>query len=176
MPLFVVAYPRFSRTDRGWIDRIRAVHDAAKHGVLPPHLTIVFGTAALDGAALASHVAAVARGFEPFEAFFPDLRAVRDALSSASHVMLVPHEGFDELVSLHARLYEGPLARELRADIPYVPHVTIAQCDDFSAAHRLFLEVSPGRPIFRGRIEELFILNVQGNAVVDSRSVALGTG
>lgn len=174
MPLFVIANPHFSETDRDWIDGVRAVHDTAKHGLVPPHVTIVFGIAALDGAALASHVAAVARRFEPFDASFPGLRAMRDRLSPASHVMLVADEGCDELVALHNRLYEGPLARELRADIPFVPHVTIARCDALSTAEKLLLDLSVGRSTFRGRIEELFVLEVEGNAVVDSQSVALG--
>jgi 2'-5' RNA ligase len=174
MPLFVVAYPSFSEADRDWLDAVRAVHDAAKHRLVPPHVTLVFGTSAVDAPALEALVAAVARELQPFLTSFPEVRAVRDALSPASHVMLVADEGRDVLHALHDRLYEGPLAPDLRADIPFVPHITVAQCDAFSAAEALAKRLSAERPSLEGSIGWLSVLTVEGNAVVDTRAIALG--
>ena len=192
MPFFVVAYPSFSAAERAWIDRVRSKHDAAKHRLVPPHVTLVFGSSALGGDALASQVAAAARHVEPFVASFRELRAVRDSQSPASHVFLVCDEGRDELVALHDRLYEGPLASELRSDIPFVPHVTVGECSSMPAAVALAGELSveptdseggsagvpsARRPIdLRGRVEQLFVLSLEGDAVVETSAIALGIG
>jgi 2'-5' RNA ligase len=176
MPFFVVAYPSFSPAERAWIDRVRAKHDAAKHRLVPPHVTLVFGSSALGGDALASQVAAAARYVEPFVASFRELRAVRDSQSPASHVFLACEDGRDELVALHDRLYEGPLASELRSDIPYVPHVTIGEFGNMPGAVALAGELSAEPIDLRGRVDQLVVLSLEGDAVVATNAIALGLG
>lgn len=43
---------------------------------------------------------------------------------------MIPDEGFGAIVRLHDRLYSGPLAPELRLDLAYIPHVTVARHAD----------------------------------------------
>jgi 2'-5' RNA ligase len=53
------------------------------------------------------------------------------------NVFLVPDEGNSAILQLHDLLYGGPLAHELRLDIPFVPHLTIGRCRSLAEAKAL---------------------------------------
>lgn len=54
----------------------------------------------------------------------------KDHLSGFTHVFLVPDQGYSDILKLHDRLYTGLLAPELRLDLPFIPHLTIASSVD----------------------------------------------
>lgn len=62
---------------------------------------------------------------------------VKDALSDNTHTFLTPDEGFREIVKLHDHLYRGALANELRLDIPFIPHITVAISPDANVCKRI---------------------------------------
>lgn len=126
MRAYVVAFPAFAEEDRVRIAAIRDRHDrlAAK---IAPHVTLVFATGVLDPAGLARHVASIERP-APFPCVFRRTRVEHDPFTGESCVFLVADEGARQIVALHDALYTGPLAGELRADLPYHPHVTVARC------------------------------------------------
>jgi hypothetical protein len=43
LPLYTLAYPLLSQTDRKFIDSYRSEHDAAFRDVVAPHFTMLFG-------------------------------------------------------------------------------------------------------------------------------------
>jgi 2'-5' RNA ligase len=172
VPLFVVAYPRLSDVDRTWIAALRGEHDAAMHRVIGPHVTLVFASERLDADALATHTAAVARGCSRFVCTFRHARAVQDALSPAAHVFLIPSAGRSELLQLHDRLYSGQLAPELRSDLAYEPHITVACKSSLADAAQLAARIPPFD--IRASVDELHVLTLVGGDIVASQQIPLG--
>lgn len=134
MSLAVVAYPVLAPRDQAWIDARRAALDP-RAGFIRAHATLVFPC---DAVGIDAHVAAVAATQPRIPFVLREVRAVRDhATGRGGHVFLVPDEGADAITALHDRLYAGPLAAHLRADLPFVPHVTVAADADFDACERV---------------------------------------
>jgi len=126
MRVYAVAFPAFADADRARISAIRERFDRLATKILP-HVTLVFATEVLDASGLARHIAATVRP-AAFECVFRATRVELDPFNGEYCVFLVPAEGAREIVALHDALYTGPLASELRKDLPYHPHVTIARC------------------------------------------------
>jgi 2'-5' RNA ligase len=169
--LAVVAYPVLNETAALWIHVTRAAHDPQAR-LIAAHVTLVFPTVA-DREALIDDVRSVAGAHGPITLAMGEVRAVRDQLGVGGHVFLVPSAGSSELVAFHDQLYEGSLRDRLRLDIPYVPHVTIAAHTDFERCLRLAGELNAERPIARGRIEALDLVEVDADAIRTVASFSL---
>jgi hypothetical protein len=113
---------------------------------VPPHFTLVFPVTAIDEASLIRHTRRVAEESAAINFRLRTALAVKDPLSEATHVFLVPEEGFAAIVRLHDRLLTGPLADALRLDIPFIPHVTVAAFADAALAKSLADDLN-GQPI-----------------------------
>lgn len=89
--------------------------------VIPAHITLVTTTETSDWDAAVRHVRAVAAQARPFTVRLNGTGTFRP-VSPVVYVNV--EEGFEECVSLHSQLQQGPLARTL--PFPYHPHVTVA--------------------------------------------------
>lgn len=169
MRTYIVAFPAFAAADRARIAAIRERHDrlAAK---LAPHVTLVFATEVLDPSSLARHAAAIDRP-APFTCVFRRTRVEHDPFSGEYCVFLVADEGAREIRELHDALYTGPLAGELRTDLAYHPHVTIARCA--SEAEARTVAASLGDIAMRARIEHVHILAAADATFVTADAIAL---
>jgi 2'-5' RNA ligase len=172
MPLYVVAFPHLAPKDLAMVEDVRARFDP-QHGRIAPHVTLVFATERLDVPSLSAHVGAVASGHSPFECVFRLTAVVRGAPGDASHVFLVPREGYAEIDRLHRALYAGPLAPDLRRDIPFVPHVTVAQLGSEDLAREVAASLDFGLGLY-ARVDCLDVLVASAEAIVSARTVALG--
>jgi 2'-5' RNA ligase len=157
--LAVVAYPLLREDDRRWIEAFRARHDPQASRI-PAHFTLVFPEEMADVAGVAAHAVASLEGFRRFPFVVRRAEAVRDPLGEGAQVFLVPDEGHAEIVALHDRLYEDRLRPFLRADIPFVPHVTVAASDAFEACAHLARELNKKRPPLRGSVQEIEVIEV----------------
>lgn len=176
MPLFLVAFPTLSDPDFAWIQAVRARHDAERHALIEPHITLVFGTTALSPSALAAHVKSRLRRLPPIALNFRAAQAVKDPLSDNTQVYLVPDEGRDALTALHDRLYRGPLAPALRRDIPYVPHITIVTSHDAAACRTLTDELNKQRLDIAGTVHALDVIALENGRVRQLATIGLGRG
>jgi hypothetical protein len=143
--LYTVAYPDIDADDRQRIDAFRSLHDAHARSVIGPHFTLLFACAEEDETAYRWHVQAAVEdtGVIPFCCRYAMLGATHHDESAS--IYLVPDEGFSQISLLHDRLYRGLMARHLRLDLPYLPHISIgmpgsgaaakALCDEWNAAH-----------------------------------------
>jgi 2'-5' RNA ligase len=172
MPLYVVAWPRFSAQDLALLEDVRARFDP-QHGRIAPHLTLVFATERLDVPSLAAHVGAVTRGHSPFDCTFRAATVQRGAPGDATHVFLVPREGYAEIDRLHGALYTGPLAPDLRRDIPFIPHVTVAQVASEERAREIAASLGQEMALY-ARVERLDVLVASDDAIVSARAIPLG--
>ena len=92
-------------------------------------------------------------------------RAVRDAFGTGGHIFLVPDEGFSQIAALHDDLYLGVFASSRRADIPFIPHITIGANPDFDACDRIAREMTPLTRLVRGRISKVSLIEITAAAV-----------
>jgi len=135
--LVVVNYPAVSREDLDWIQSIRAEHDELYYRVADPHFTLVFPIFGLDPERFLEHLRERARGVQRIPFVCRCATVVKDATNEYTHVFLVPDEGHSAIVKLHDRLYEGPLSPHLRLDIPFIPHIGVANATDPRACKAL---------------------------------------
>jgi 2'-5' RNA ligase len=126
MSLIVIAYPQIEKKDYEWIQKIRARHDKRYYRVVEPHFTIVFP---VSGIVTEPFIEDIAKKVKEFKEYYFVLRCaqiVKDSFSDYTDVFLIPEEGYRIFVKLHDLLYTGSLEKELRLDIPFIPHLGIA--------------------------------------------------
>ena len=172
MKLAVVAYPNLDDIDRQWIESFRTMHDP-QASRLGAHFTLVFPA---EGAPneLGPEIAAVARSTEAISFAIRRADVVRDALGSGSHIFLVPDEGAAQIATLHHRLYAGALRHRLRADIPFVPHMTVGTAPDPESAERLAKELNVRTRIVRGTVVQIDLVDVGPPRVQSIKTYTLG--
>jgi 2'-5' RNA ligase len=176
MPLFVLAIPELSGADAARINAIRSAHDP-QHGPVAPHVTLVFGTDALNAAGLEGHVRAAVSAEHAFDVVFraampyPE-RAGSSEAGEYSYVFLVPDEGNSRLVRLHDALYAGPLAAERRLDLPYISHVTLARAT-LPRATVLAADWKANEPPIQGHVDGLNIVELEGGQLIERARIPL---
>ena len=159
--LYTVAYPECSAQDLLAVDAWRAAHDPAGHALIRPHFTLVFACSAVDEPTYLAHVAAVAARTAPiaFHCRYAMLGA--DAHSPRAHAYLVPDEGYAALSLLHDALYTGPLADQLRLDLPYTPHITVGTFESAPQARQWCIERNRVGLSLPGRVGALWVGQVK---------------
>jgi 2'-5' RNA ligase len=171
-PHAVVAYPRFSDRDTAWVESVRKDHDP-QCAMIRAHFTLVFPVAVLT-ATLFPEVEKAVVGQPPFRIEITRAVAHRDASASRSHVFLVPSVGGEEIDALHQRLYEGALRPHRRPEIPYVPHVTVAQKASYAECLELADTLSRRRISLGGLIDQIHVVSVAADAVTNVGAFDLG--
>jgi 2'-5' RNA ligase len=157
MLLAVVAYPRLDDEDRQWVESIRARFDP-QVARLAAHFTLVFPVEA-SLSTVAGEVSAVAESMTPIAFTIRHAMAVRNVRTTGGHVFLVADEGGRAIEGLHGRLYAGALKPHRRADIPYVPHMTVAASEDFGWCDALARNLCKGRTI-SGTLDSIDVVDV----------------
>jgi 2'-5' RNA ligase len=162
MALLIVAPLEASRLDLGRIEAIRRRHDP-HHGVIDAHVTLVFPFDTPDAETAREHLSAIAARQGAIALRLSAYLAVRDLDDRRSHVFLVPDQGRAEIEDLHDTLYSGPLAGQLRADIPFIPHVTVAAREHHDEAEDLVREL--GQVGIAARLPRLELIAFDGQTV-----------
>jgi 2'-5' RNA ligase len=172
--LAIVAYPTFSETDRATIKAVRSRHDP-QFAMVDPHFTLLFPVEApLADVMNEAHSAVSAT--PAFSVTLNSVRAVRDAFGSGGHVFLVPEQGANEITALNSRLYGGMLKWARREDIPYVPHITVAACTDFSECEALAATLAGDQRDICGSVGTLTVVEVVGARVAILANLPLAGG
>lgn len=172
MSWFIICYPKLSIDDTDWIQSIRLKHDS-QFNIVRPHFTLVFGTNALGGREIFSHAQEAIKNQRRFNFALDQLEVVPDVSGRFSHLFLVPTKGYEEMTSLHDLLYTGPLGADLREDIPYIPHIGIAN-GSHEDMLQLFNVLQDERRRILGTIDEVSVVFFDGtNPVVDSYHLEL---
>jgi 2'-5' RNA ligase len=151
--LLAIAYPNISPADLEWMQSLRQKHDALYMDIVEPHFTLVFPVFDIDEAKFVAHIEQQVREIEAFEFVIRCAVLGDDAFSDYTHVFLAPDEGYSNVVKLHDRLYTGLLTGELRLDIPFVPHIGVANSPDAKACKKLVDELNSKDFAIAGKIE-----------------------
>lgn len=87
--------------------------------LLPEHIPFIFPVPEVVGReTLEKHIDKVVSAWKPFDVHFCTLKKTWD-----HWLYLGAKEGYDSVVALHDKLYEGMLSSHLRKDLPYTPHI-----------------------------------------------------
>ena len=173
MSFLVLSYPGVSPDDDAWIQNLRARHDQLQYDIVGPHFTFVFPVSGLDQNTFVTHVKNQAQGLAQFTFALRCAVVVKDALNAYTHVCLTPDEGYSAMVKLHDRLYTGPLAAELRLDIPFIPHLTVGYDADAHACKRLADDLNAQGVSIPGAITALDVVRYEGRQVESIERIAL---
>jgi 2'-5' RNA ligase len=165
--LAVIAYPEVDRADGAWIEAIRTEHDP-QAGTIAAHFTLVFPAEGIESE-FTAEAAASAATTAPISFTIRGVTVVADKATGKGHVFLSPHEGTDEVASLHQGLHSGPLARLLRADRPFQPHITVAAKPNMPSCMTLAQELAFEARVIHGTIRAIEVIEVLPQRV---RSVA----
>jgi 2'-5' RNA ligase superfamily len=173
MALLVLAYPRIKQADYDWIQSIRTQHDERYFSLVAPHFTLVFPVMGMEREAFSAHVRQQTTGVKSIPFVMRCAIVVEDDARQFSHVFLVPDEGFSEIVRLHDRLYNGALARELRLDITFIPHVGVGNNADARACKRVADELNAQDFRIAGTIDTLDVVWYEHTTLRTIEQIAL---
>jgi hypothetical protein len=171
--LAVANYPTVTPQSFAWIQAIRAEFDQLYYEVIDPHFTFVFPAFGFDEETFIRHVRRKAKDYRKIRFACRCATVVKDATNEYTHVFLVPDEGHSDIVKLHDRLYEGALAPQLRLDIPFIPHIGIANAIDPKACKELADDLNGREFVIEGTIEALDVVSYDGKKVTTIERIAL---
>ena len=109
------------KIDRTAINEFRKKYDPYE-SLVDSHITLVFpvkdSSVPLDK--LTKHFEDVLSGWQPFEVKIKGIEKSWD-----NWMFLLLQQGNEQVIKLHDDLYGGILAKELRKDIEFVPHIAV---------------------------------------------------
>lgn len=150
--LWLAAYPNLSAETFSKVQEFRRQHDELYFDVVKPHFTLVFPDfeKAIRRETWLKSVDQVLRETAPIEVVLSETQIVEDHFKPYWHLFLTPHpesEGFRKIVELHDRLYRGELKPLHLEEIPYIPHVGIANSQDKEICESLAVKARSLLPI-----------------------------
>ena len=169
--LVVFAKLVIDKPDRDWIERIRSAHDP-QHRFVEPHFTLVFPFDGIPVEQVAPHFSSVVSATRAINFVLKRAAAVPDPFGARSHLFLLPEEGNDSLHRVHKRLYSGVLATKLRADIPFMPHVTVGGFASHEEAERTARSLGPIN--IEGKLNCVELAEFDGSLVSEIRTFEFG--
>jgi len=173
MSLLVLAYPKIEKQDYEWIQNIRSKEDERFYDVVEPHFTLVFPVSNINQEVFINHVQKVSKKYGTFYFALRCAQIVKDSFSNYTDVFLVPEEGYRIFIKLHDALYTGPLEEELRLDIPFIPHIGIANHKDARKCKELADRINTQNPEIIGAINKLSIVSYENDKVLNLTDVFL---
>jgi len=173
MALLVLAYPHLENKDYNWIQSFRAKHDERYFNVAEPHFSLVFPVFDVAENDFIAHVQKAAKKFKEFFFVLRCAQIVKDSFSNYTDVFLIPEEGYRIFVKLHDALYSGILEKELRLDIPFIPHLGIANSLDAMNCKQLADEINKKNIEIVGAIGKLTIVSYENDTITTLKEIFL---
>jgi 2'-5' RNA ligase len=172
MHYVLLAYPKISKADYDWIQEIRKVHDK-QFTIVEPHFTVVFPTTKLSEKEFVENIDKQHINVRPFDFTLTKAIVEENHFPKYFQVHLVAEQKVQEIVALHDLYYVDALASELRLDIPYTPHITIASDPDEAVMQKLADEINAKQINIKGNVEEIAIGSFDGKKVTDLKKIKL---
>jgi hypothetical protein len=158
MSLLTLAYPQISEKDYQWIQEFREENDELYHGVMEPHFTLVFQVFNQRPETLIEEIKRRSADHRKIDFTLRCSIMEKDAFTPYWHVYLVPDEGYSHIVKLHDNLYSGKLAEELRLDLPFIPHIGIANSVEKWTCKELVDQINNSDLAIEGVINEIDVV------------------
>ncbi|MEJ2245338.1 MAG: 2'-5' RNA ligase family protein [Acidobacteriota bacterium] len=168
----IVSYPRLNEIDRAWFETIRLRHDPQAE-LIPAHLTLLFPVIA-NIELLLSHAGHCAAVHHIFDIRMTRAQPYRDHMNSRSCVFILPTTGSENITSLHDCLYSGEFRGDLRKDLPYQPHVTVARKSRYVECAALASSLNDRGIDIPGRLETISVIAIQPASITPLAEFDLG--
>ena len=97
----------------------------------------------------------------------------KDVFSEYFQVFLVPDEGFSAMMKLHDKLYCDKLFHYLRLDLPFIPHITIANSTDRLICKKIADKWNEGNLKMEGTVSSVDIVNIQNQQLTTIEKIKL---
>jgi 2'-5' RNA ligase len=168
----VVSYPRLNKIDRAWFETIRLQHDPQAE-LIPAHLTLMFPVIAKIEFLVtqADHCAAV---HQVFDTRMTRAQAYSDATNGWSYVFILPTTGSGHITALHDCLYSGEFRRDLRKDLPYQPHITVARKSSYVECATLASSLNDRGIDISARVDTINVIAIQPTSITPLAEFGLG--
>lgn len=173
MPLLVLAYPQLEEKDFEWIQSFRAKHDERYFNLALPHFTFVFPVDEVSQKDFVNHVEKISKKFKEFYFVLRCAQIVKDSFSDYTDLFLIPEEGYRIFVKLHDALYTGILEKQLCLDIPFIPHLGIANNKDPQRCKILADEINSKNLEVFGAINKLDIVSYSNDKIETVKEIIL---
>ena len=136
--------------------------------LMPVHISLVFPLPESVGLKeMESHIRKILEKWQPFETHFYNLQKTVD-----HWLMLVPDNGYNEVVLLHDELYTGILEPYLRKDLPFTPHIGLGlfskQPYDFNNPTA---QLQLNRDIYLKAVDEFESLHFEVKVLINSLTI-----
>jgi len=154
----VISYPKLSEENYNWIQSIRKEYDSRYYNVVDPHFTIVFPVFNYDETKLENHIENICTNTNSIHFTIRATTIVKDSFSDFTDVFLVPDEGNSQIIKLHDKLYIEILSKELRLDIPFIPHIGIGASKLPKESKEISDKINNGNILIDGEINELELI------------------
>ena len=114
----LVYYPKLEKKK---VERFRRKYDPLVD-IIEPHITLIFPLPAnrIDENRLVNHINKTLSKWKPFDIHITGLKKSWDCW-----LFLLIKKGGNSIIKLHNELYTGILAKYLRKDIEFIPHITL---------------------------------------------------
>ena len=172
-PLFTVAFPDLDANARAWVQALRERHDP-QAALIEAHFTLLFGVSEVSQADYLAHVAAVARVSAPIDLRCSRVQPWAGPGDAELYLFLQPDEGREAITELHDRLCRGPLATQLRPELPYLPHITLGRVQGRARAQALCDEMNAQSREFCGRLNTLTVVALRQQRIEPLAGFRLG--
>ena len=126
----------------------------SKAQLIPPHATLVFPFSFDEIDQLENHIKSIVENYPTF-----DFNSETFSVSFDNYIFLDFQMGKDNIQRLHDTLYTGMLTPFLRKDIPFMPHITIGNCND-SNKGEIINELQLIYKPFKGRVESITLAEI----------------
>jgi 2'-5' RNA ligase len=142
--------------DNPQVQAFRRKHDP-QVDLIAPHLTLMFPVPGSIGEDILIHqIRSILTRWKPFPIHLDGIYRSDD-----DYIYLLVEEGKERLTSLHDEIYTGLLTPYLRADIPYIPHVTLGiLASNVTDPERILQEAQQLGIAYRGVLDKLHLIKV----------------
>lgn len=166
MHYVVLIYPNISEHDYKMIQGIRKTSDK-QFSIVKPHFTLIFPTDKVSSSEILQHIKTVKLSTQPFNFTLTKAVVEENIYPTYFQIQLVANQPIAEIIEIHDSLYVDILANELREDIPYVPHITVASNKSRELMQQLADKINKSGIAIEGRVDKITMSSFDGTAVVD---------
>lgn len=173
MSFLVLAYPTLSSSDFNYLQNYRLYNDELYFKVVKPHFTLVFPIVNFTLEEFTKEVKEKSILLKKVNFTIRCATINKDAFSDYYHTLLVPDEGYSNIVKMHDHLYSGIFNNQLRLDIDFIPHIGVGNSKNKFICKQSVDEWNRKDFSIEGSITHLTMVKYENEMVTDIDSFSL---